>query len=86
MRTGSLDTTFGVMAAIVVMLIGFISTPAMATDNVTFTVVNLSPGPEGHGDSRSANIVNFDADTLLDIFISNGPQATEVDILYQNLT
>lgn len=85
MRTGSLTTTIAVVAASIVMLIGLMSTPVGATDNVAFTVVTLSAGPAGHGDSRSANIVNFDADSLLDIFISNGPQVTEVDILYQNI-
>jgi len=56
--------------------------PAQAA--VTWTRISGTPETSDAGDSRSANLIDYDNDGWLDLFITNGPQAGEVNFLYHN--
>lgn len=48
-----------------------------------FTKVTTGPVVTDGGDSRSANLIDYDNDGNLDLFITNGPQGGQVDFLYK---
>lgn len=64
----------------VVAAFGFSAT----TVAVTFTKMTGDTAVTSGGDSRSANLVDYDNDGDLDLFISNGPSGGAVDFLFRN--
>jgi len=53
---------------------------------VTFTKMLVDPGAEEGGGSRSFNFIDYNNDGRLDVFISNGPQGGQADLLYENVS
>ncbi|MFN0034946.1 MAG: FG-GAP-like repeat-containing protein [Saprospiraceae bacterium] len=58
--------------------------PASFFEANIFSKVLNSPAVSTPGDSRSVNWVDIDNDSDLDLFISNGPEAGENNLLYKN--
>lgn len=52
---------------------------------VDFSLKLVETDATEQGDSRSFNFIDYNGDSLLDVFISNGPQAGQVDMLYTNI-
>lgn len=52
--------------------------------SISWTRVISTPETSDGGDSRSVNFIDFDKDGWLDLFITNGPQAGQVNFLYIN--
>ena len=72
----------------IVRLIGLTSLLLIATasaSGVDFTLQLVDSDALEAGDSRSFNFIDYDGDSLLDVFISNGPQAGQADMLYTNI-
>jgi enediyne biosynthesis protein E4 len=61
-----------------------IPAPAYLQPTSIFSKVQQSPVVQTPGDSRSVNWVDIDNDFDLDLFITNGPQGGENNLLYQN--
>ena len=58
--------------------------PASFLDASIFSKVLNSPAVTTPGDSRSVNWIDIDNDNDLDLFITNGPEAGENNMLYKN--
>lgn len=67
---------------LVLLMSTFAADTAQAT--VTWTRVLATPETTSGGDSRSVNFIDYDNDGWLDLQITNGPQAGEVDFLFHN--
>lgn len=82
-KTPRFESNAILLAILLLMPLGIAGTTAAGA--VTFTPMTIDLDAQEGGDSRSFNIIDYDGDGLLDIFISNGPQAGQVDFLYRNL-
>ncbi len=68
----------------VILLIATLASARGAHAAVSWTRVIGTPETSEGGDSRSVNFIDYDNDTWLDLFITNGPQVGEVNFLYHN--
>ena len=80
-RRGSVAAVLTLLVPVGLGVIGL----SPAGFGATFTMTLIDPDLEDGGDSRSFNFIDYNSDGRLDVFISNGPQAGQVDFLYQNM-
>src|SRR4051794_37238704 len=73
-----------IMVKIIVTLISFLVMICSSIMAQTFTKVTTGPVVNTPGDSRSVNWVDVNNDGYADLFISNGPQGGQNNMLYLN--
>ena len=70
-----------IAAVFMVCIVGLASGVQAA---VSWTRLSGTPETSDGGDSRSVNFIDYDNDSWLDLFITNGPQVGQVNFLYHN--